>query len=107
MHAVANLLALALAGMKKYIAQRDNRPRRASGRTCFPGAKCELPRDFAMLPSAVKQSEQHDEALLAVTIWEEKGSSKFCQLLGGCSVTESSTTALPTPKMPCGFTACV
>ena len=60
--------ALALAGMKKYIAQHNIGLRYVSER-------CEL-------------GEQR-EALLAVTIPEEKGSFlKFCQLLGGRSVTE-------------------
>lgn len=78
--------ALALAGMKKYIAQHNIRGERLAhvlsganvnfhGRWCYVTERCEL-------------GEQR-EALLGGNYSEEKGSFlKFCQLLGGRSVTE-------------------
>lgn len=77
--------ALMLAGMKKYVAQHDIRGEHLvhvlSGANinfhdlCYASERCEL--------------GEQCRALLAVAIPREKGSLlKFCQLLGGHSVTE-------------------
>ncbi len=77
--------ALALAGMKKYIALHNIRGERLAH--ILSRCQRELPRPALRLRTL--RTGQQREALLAVTIPEEKGSFlKFCQLLGGRSVTE-------------------
>jgi len=77
--------ALALAGMKKYIAQHNIRGERLAH--VLSGANVNF-HGLRYVSERCELGEQR-EALLAVTIPEEKGSFlKFCQLLGGRSVTE-------------------
>ncbi|MGU0057629.1 pyridoxal-phosphate dependent enzyme [Enterobacter hormaechei] len=77
--------ALALAGMKKYIAQHNIRGERLAH--VLSGADVNF-HGLRYVSERCELGEQR-EALLAVTIPEEKGSFlKFCQLLGGRSVTE-------------------
>ena len=77
--------ALALAGMKKYIAQNNIRGERLAH--ILSGANVNF-HGLRYVSERCELGEQR-EALLAVTIPEEKGSFlKFCQLLGGRSVTE-------------------
>ncbi|SQC17364.1 threonine dehydratase biosynthetic [Klebsiella pneumoniae] len=77
--------ALALAGMKKYIAQHKSA---ASVWLIFCPGPTSTSTACATCPSAAS-SGNSAKRLLAVTIPEEKGSFlKFCQLLGGRSVTE-------------------
>ncbi|MGK6950161.1 threonine ammonia-lyase, biosynthetic [Citrobacter freundii] len=77
--------ALALAGMKKYIAQHDIHGERLAH--VLSGANVNF-HGLRYVSERCELGEQR-EALLAVTIPEEKGSFlKFCQLLGGRSVTE-------------------
>ncbi len=77
--------ALALAGMKKYIAQHNIRGERLAH--ILSGANVNF-HGLRYVSERCELGEQR-EALLAVTIPEEKGSFlKFCQLLGGRSVTE-------------------
>jgi threonine dehydratase len=76
--------ALALAGMKNI--SRSTTFAASVWRTCFP-VPTSTSTACATFPNAA--SWENSEALLAVTIPEEKGSFlKFCQLLGGRSVTE-------------------
>lgn len=77
--------ALALAGMKKYIEQHNIRGENLAH--ILSGANL----NFHTLRYVSERCElgEKKEALFAVTIPEEKGSFlKFCQLLGGRSVTE-------------------
>ena len=77
--------ALALAGMKKYVAQHNIRGERLAH--ILSGANVNF-HGLRYVSERCELGEQR-EALLAVTIPEEKGSFlKFCQLLGGRSVTE-------------------
>ncbi|MEN1395585.1 threonine ammonia-lyase, biosynthetic, partial [Pseudomonas aeruginosa] len=77
--------ALALAGMKKYIAQHNIRGERLAH--ILSGANVNF-HGLRYVSERCELGEQR-EALLAVTIPEEKGSFlKFGQLLGGRSVTE-------------------
>ncbi|EOW6514349.1 threonine ammonia-lyase, biosynthetic [Cronobacter malonaticus] len=77
--------ALALAGMKKYVAQHDIRGERLAH--ILSGANVNF-HGLRYVSERCELGEQR-EALLAVTIPEEKGSFlKFCQLLGGRAVTE-------------------
>ncbi|EKM0364590.1 threonine ammonia-lyase, biosynthetic [Cronobacter turicensis] len=77
--------ALALAGMKKYVAQHDIRGERLAH--VLSGANVNF-HGLRYVSERCELGEQR-EALLAVTIPEEKGSFlKFCQLLGGRAVTE-------------------
>lgn len=77
--------ALALAGMKKYIAQHNIRGERLAH--VLSGANVNF-HGLRYVSERCELGEQR-EALLAVTIPEEKGSFlKFCQLLGGRMVTE-------------------
>ncbi|MFO6483701.1 threonine ammonia-lyase, biosynthetic [Escherichia coli] len=77
--------ALALAGSKKYIAQHNIRGERLAH--ILSGANVNF-HGLRYVSERCELGEQR-EALLAVTIPEEKGSFlKFCQLLGGRSVTE-------------------
>lgn len=77
--------ALALAGMKKYIAQHNIRGERLAH--ILSGANVNF-HGLRYVSERCELGEQR-EALLAVTIPEVKGSFlKFCQLLGGRSVTE-------------------
>ncbi len=77
--------ALALAGMKKYIAQHNIRGERLAH--ILSGANVNF-HGLRYVSERCELGEQR-EALLAVTIPEEKGSFlKFCQLLGGRAVTE-------------------
>ncbi|STI78953.1 threonine dehydratase [Escherichia coli] len=72
--------ALALAGMKKYIAQHNIRGERLAH--ILSGANVNF-HGLRYVSERCELGEQR-EALLAVTIPEEKGSFlKFCQLLGG------------------------
>nr|VUD31818.1 threonine dehydratase biosynthetic [Raoultella sp. NCTC 9187] len=72
--------ALALAGMKKYIAQHNIRGERLAH--VLSGANVNF-HGLRYVSERCELGEQR-EALLAVTIPEEKGSFlKFCQLLGG------------------------
>lgn len=77
--------ALALAGMKKYIEQHNIRGENLAH--VLSGANL----NFHTLRYVSERCEigEKKEALFAVTIPEQKGSFlKFCQLLGGRSVTE-------------------
>lgn len=77
--------ALALAGLKKYVQQNDIQGERLA--CILSGANL----NFHGLRYVSERCElgEKREALLAVTIPEQKGSFlKFCQLLGGRSVTE-------------------
>lgn len=77
--------ALALAGMKKYVQQHGIKGERLAH--VLSGANV----NFHGLRYVSERCElgERREALLAVTISEEKGSFlSFCQLLGGRSVTE-------------------
>ena len=77
--------ALALAGMKKYIQQHNIQGERLAH--VLSGANVNF-HGLRYVSERCELGEQR-EALLAVTIPEEKGSFlKFCQLLGGRSVTE-------------------
>ena len=72
--------ALALAGMKKYVAQHNIRGERLAH--ILSGANVNF-HGLRYVSERCELGEQR-EALLAVTIPEEKGSFlKFCQLLGG------------------------
>lgn len=94
--------ALALAGMKKYIALHNIRGERLAH--ILSGANVNF-HGLRYVSERCELGEQR-EALLAVTIPEEKGSFlKFCQLLGGRSVS-SSTTVLPMPKTPASLSVC-
>ena len=82
---IAGQGTLALAGMKKYIAQHNIRGERLAH--ILSGANVNF-HGLRYVSERCELGEQR-EALLAVTIPEEKGSFlKFCQLLGGRSVTE-------------------
>lgn len=77
--------ALALAGMKKYIQQHQIKGERLAH--VLSGANVNF-HGLRYVSERCELGEQR-EALLAVTIPEQKGSFlKFCQLLGGRSVTE-------------------
>ncbi|ATA26190.1 PLP-dependent threonine dehydratase [Brenneria goodwinii] len=77
--------ALALAGMKKYIQQHQIQGERLAH--VLSGANVNF-HGLRYVSERCELGEQR-EALLAVTIPEKKGSFlKFCQLLGGRSVTE-------------------
>ena len=77
--------ALALAGMKKYIQQHDIKGERLAH--VLSGANVNF-HGLRYVSERCELGEQR-EALLAVTIPEQQGSFlKFCQLLGGRSVTE-------------------
>lgn len=77
--------ALALAGMKKYIQQHQIQGERLAH--VLSGANVNF-HGLRYVSERCELGEQR-EALLAVTIPEQKGSFlKFCQLLGGRSVTE-------------------
>jgi len=77
--------ALALAGMKKYIQQHQIKGERLAH--ILSGANVNF-HGLRYVSERCELGEQR-EALLAVTIPEQKGSFlKFCQLLGGRSVTE-------------------
>jgi threonine dehydratase len=77
--------ALAVAGMKKYVAENDIRDKRIV--VIDSGANI----NFYRLRHVAERSElgEHREALFAVTIPEEIGSfRKFCELIGLRGVTE-------------------
>lgn len=77
--------ALALAGMKKYIQQHDIKGERLAH--VLSGANVNF-HGLRYVSERCELGEQR-EALLAVTIPEQKGSFlNFCQLLGGRAVTE-------------------
>ncbi|TPG57966.1 threonine ammonia-lyase, biosynthetic [Ewingella americana] len=77
--------ALALAGLKKYVQQHNIQGERLAH--VLSGANVNF-HGLRYVSERCELGEQR-EALLAVTIPEEKGSFlKFCQLLGGRSVTE-------------------
>lgn len=77
--------ALALAGMKKYVQQHNIHGERLAH--VLSGANVNF-HGLRYVSERCELGEQR-EALLAVTIPEEKGSFlTFCQLLGGRSVTE-------------------
>ena len=77
--------ALALAGMKKYIQQHQIRGERLAH--VLSGANVNF-HGLRYVSERCELGEQR-EALLAVTIPEQQGSFlKFCQVLGGRSVTE-------------------
>jgi len=77
--------ALALAGMKKYIQQHHIKGERLAH--ILSGANVNF-HGLRYVSERCELGEQR-EALLAVTIPEQKGSFlKFCQLLGGRAVTE-------------------
>ncbi len=77
--------ALALAGMKKYIQQHNIRGERLAH--ILSGANVNF-HGLRYVSERCELGEQR-EALMAVTIPEQKGSFlKFCQLLGGRAVTE-------------------
>ncbi|ANE75234.1 threonine ammonia-lyase, biosynthetic [Dickeya solani] len=77
--------ALALAGMKKYIQQHNIQGERLAH--ILSGANVNF-HGLRYVSERCELGEQR-EALMAVTIPEQKGSFlKFCQLLGGRSVTE-------------------
>ncbi|NPE71461.1 threonine ammonia-lyase, biosynthetic [Dickeya dadantii] len=77
--------ALALAGMKKYIQQHNVQGERLAH--ILSGANVNF-HGLRYVSERCELGEQR-EALMAVTIPEQKGSFlKFCQLLGGRSVTE-------------------
>ncbi|NDJ55475.1 threonine ammonia-lyase, biosynthetic [Enterobacteriaceae bacterium 4M9] len=77
--------ALALAGMKKYVQMHNIHGERLAH--VLSGANVNF-HGLRYVSERCELGEQR-EALLAVTIPEEKGSFlKFCQLLGGRSVTE-------------------
>ncbi|MBS0970998.1 threonine ammonia-lyase, biosynthetic [Chimaeribacter arupi] len=77
--------ALALAGMKKYVQQHNIQGERLAH--VLSGANLNF-HGLRYVSERCELGEQR-EALLAVTIPEQKGSFlKFCQLLGGRSVTE-------------------
>lgn len=95
--------ALALAGMKKYIAQHNIRGERLAH--VLSGANVNF-HGLRYVSERCELGEQR-EALLAVTIPEEKGSFlKFCQLLGGRSVTEFNYR-FADAKDACILSACV
>lgn len=94
--------ALALAGMKKYIAQHNIRGERLAH--ILSGANVNF-HGLRYVSERCELGEQR-EALLAVTIPEEKGSFlKFCQLLGGRSVTEFNYR-FADAKTPASLSAC-
>jgi threonine dehydratase len=77
--------ALALAGLKKYVQQHNIQGERLAH--VLSGANLNF-HGLRYVSERCELGEQR-EALLAVTIPEQKGSFlKFCQLLGGRSVTE-------------------
>lgn len=77
--------ALALAGLKKYVQQHNIQGERLAH--VLSGANVNF-HGLRYVSERCELGEQR-EALLAVTIPEQKGSFlKFCQLLGGRSVTE-------------------
>ncbi|NKI75763.1 threonine ammonia-lyase, biosynthetic [Dickeya sp. CFBP 2040] len=77
--------ALALAGMKKYVQQHNIQGERLAH--ILSGANVNF-HGLRYVSERCELGEQR-EALMAVTIPEQKGSFlKFCQLLGGRSVTE-------------------
>ncbi|TKI03911.1 threonine ammonia-lyase, biosynthetic [Martelella alba] len=77
--------ALALAGMKKYIQQHNIRDERLAH--ILSGANVNF-HGLRYISERCELGEQR-EALMAVTIPEQKGSFlTFCQLLGGRAVTE-------------------
>lgn len=77
--------ALSLAGMKKYIQQHDIQGERLAH--VLSGANVNF-HGLRYVSERCELGEQR-EALMAVTIPEQKGSFlKFCQLLGGRSITE-------------------
>jgi threonine dehydratase len=77
--------ALALAGMKKYIQQHNIQGERLAH--VLSGANVNF-HGLRYVSERCELGEQR-EALMAVTIPEQKGSFlKFCQLLGGRAVTE-------------------
>ncbi|WP_034948619.1 threonine ammonia-lyase, biosynthetic [Erwinia oleae] len=77
--------ALALAGMKKYVQQHQIKGERLAH--VLSGANVNF-HGLRYVSERCELGEQR-EALLAVTIPEQKGSFlKFCQILGGRSVTE-------------------
>lgn len=77
--------ALALAGLKKYVQQHHIQGERLAH--VLSGANVNF-HGLRYVSERCELGEQR-EALLAVTISEQKGSFlKFCQLLGGRSVTE-------------------
>ncbi|WP_413736632.1 threonine ammonia-lyase, biosynthetic [Sodalis sp. RH21] len=77
--------ALALAGMKKYIQQHNIQGERLAH--VLSGANMNF-HGLRYVSERCELGEQR-EALMAVTIPEQKGSFlKFCQLLGGRAVTE-------------------
>ncbi|MEA9393369.1 threonine ammonia-lyase, biosynthetic [Acerihabitans sp. TG2] len=77
--------ALALAGMKKYIQQHNIQGERLAH--VLSGANVNF-HGLRYISERCELGEQR-EALMAVTIPEQKGSFlKFCQLLGGRAVTE-------------------
>lgn len=77
--------ALALAGLKKYVQQHDIKGERLAH--VLSGANVNF-HGLRYVSERCELGEQR-EALLAVTIPEQKGSFlRFCELLGGRSVTE-------------------
>ncbi len=85
MRAVAEPLRAGTGGNEKYIAQHNIRGERLAH--ILSGANVNF-HGLRYVSERCELGEQR-EALLAVTILEEKGSFlKFCQLLGGRSVTE-------------------
>jgi threonine dehydratase len=77
--------ALAVAGIKKYVARENWRDK------CLVAINCGANMNFDRLRHVAERADigGQREALLAVQIPEEPGSFlRFCELLGKCSVTE-------------------
>ena len=87
--------ALALAGMKKYVQQHDIKGERLAH--VLSGANVNF-HGLRYVSERCELGEQR-EALLAVTIPEQQGSFlKFCQTLGGRSITEFNYRYADTDK---------
>lgn len=94
--------ALALAGMKKYIALHNIRGERLAH--ILSGANVNF-HGLRYVSERCELGEQR-EALLAVTIPEEKAaSSNSANCLAGVR-SPSSTTVLPMPKTPASLSVC-
>lgn len=97
-----NLWRAGAGGNEKYIAQHNIRGERLAH--ILSGANVNF-HGLRYVSERCELGEQR-EALLAVTIPEEKGSFlKFCQLLGGRSVTEFNYR-FADAKTPASLSAC-
>ena len=84
--------ALAIAGVKKYVAQMsDQMPKQLAGKQTFIAINSGANTNFKRLRHITERAEigEGKEVLLAATIPEQPGSFKrFCQLLDGYPITE-------------------